>query len=313
MTQSTTTGTPPRAAPQQDDASAVAARVDELLGKFDTVETPGVREAAEDLVATIMRFYGAGIERITTILAEHAPGAELLDRLAADELVGGLFALHDLHPLPVRQRVSDALDSVRPYLGSHSGDVELLDIDEEGVVRLRLKGNCDGCPSSAVTVKLAIEDAVRKAAPEIADIAVEGMAQPETTATGPGGRPLLPLASESDNGGSAVAETAEWVNLDELVSLSEGELTSVGIGGASVLVCNVAGSLYAYRDRCPACDTELGRAELHGGELRCPGCARSYDVRLAGREERDSNLHLEPLPLLADHGGVRLAVPEVAR
>ncbi|KGI80691.1 hypothetical protein IL38_15120 [Actinopolyspora erythraea] len=287
--------------------------MDELLGKFDSAETPGVREAAEDLVATIMRFYGAGIERITTLLAEHAPGTEVLERLAADELVGGLLALHDLHPVPVRQRVAEALDSVRPYLGSHSGDVELLDVDAEGVVRLRLKGNCDGCPSSAVTVKLAIEDAVRKAAPEVADIAVEGMAQPETTAAGPGGRPLLPLASDSDNGGSTVPESAAWVNLDGLARLSEGEFTSVEAGGTSVLLCNVDGSLYAYRDRCPDCGGELGRASLHGGELRCPGCARSYDVRLAGREEQDPNLHLEPLPLLADDGGVRLAVPEVAR
>ncbi len=55
---------------------------------------------------------------------------------------------------PRRPASSAALDSVRPYLGSHGGDVELLGVDEDaGAVHLRLLGSCDGCPSSAVTLQ----------------------------------------------------------------------------------------------------------------------------------------------------------------
>ena len=67
-----------------------------------------------------------------------------------------------------------ALESVRPFLGAHGGDVELLGLDGAiGAVHLRLLGSCDGCPSSAVTLRTAVESAIAEAAPEIVIIDVE--------------------------------------------------------------------------------------------------------------------------------------------
>ena len=80
-------------------------------------------------------------------------GPEALERLVEDELVASLLVLHGLHPKDTETRVVEALDEVRPYLGSHAGGVELLGVDPEGVVHLRLEGSCDGCPSSTMTVK----------------------------------------------------------------------------------------------------------------------------------------------------------------
>ncbi|MBK1784957.1 NifU family protein [Prauserella cavernicola] len=165
------------------DAGAVAERVEQLLGELDH-ERPQVREIAAELVRTLMGLYGAGLTRVTELADERG-----LDALAADPLVSSLLVLHDLHPRDTEQRVAAALDEVRPYLGSHAGDVEVVGIDDEGVLRLRLTGTCDGCPSSAVTAKYAIEDAVRAAAPELTGVEVAGVAEP----AGPGGRPLLPL------------------------------------------------------------------------------------------------------------------------
>ena len=91
---------------------------------------------------------------------------------ASDELVGHLLLLHGLHPVPLAERVTGALEEVRPYLGSHGGDVELLAV-EAGVARLRLKGSCSGCPSSTVTLRSAVEDAIRRAAPDIEEIVAE--------------------------------------------------------------------------------------------------------------------------------------------
>jgi len=87
------------------------------------------------------------------------------------------LVVHDLHPLDLETRVARALERVRPYLGSHGGDVKLLGV-EDGVVLLRLEGSCQGCPSSTVTMKLAIEKAIEEAAPEILRIEVEGVADP---------------------------------------------------------------------------------------------------------------------------------------
>ena len=71
-----------------------------------------------------------------------------------------------------------ALDDVRPYLGSHGGDVELLGV-ENGVARVRLEGTCNGCPSSTVTLRNAIEEAIMGAAPELERVEAEGVAEPQ--------------------------------------------------------------------------------------------------------------------------------------
>src|SRR4051794_24400960 len=111
--------------------------------------------------------YGEGLSRI--VAAESLP--------VEDELVAHLLFLHGLHPVPVSERVSRALDEVRPYLLAHGGGVELLAIDD-GVVRLRLDGACHGCPSSAVTLRSAVEEAIRRAAPDVERIEVDGAVEP---------------------------------------------------------------------------------------------------------------------------------------
>ena len=132
------------------------------------------RQRAEELVGLVTDLYGNGLERVLHIL----DGMGRLDddavaALARDDLVSGLLLVHGLHPYPIEQRIEAALTRVRPYLGSHGGNVELIGVDDMGVVRLRLLGSCDGCPSSAVTLQLAVEGAVEDAAPEITGIEVE--------------------------------------------------------------------------------------------------------------------------------------------
>ncbi len=100
-------------------------------------------------------------------------------RLLDDELVASLLLLHGLHPHDLMDRVQQALVDVRPYLGSHGGDVEILELDEvTGTLRLGLLGSCDGCPSSTATLKYSVERAIQEAAPEIVHIEVEGLAAP---------------------------------------------------------------------------------------------------------------------------------------
>jgi Fe-S cluster biogenesis protein NfuA len=129
-------------------------------------------ERAEQLVLEVTDLYGAGLERMLDIAAGAKP--ELVDAFAADDLIASLLLVHGLHPHPVERRIEDALDSVRPYLGSHGGDVELLGVSG-GVARLRLNGTCDGCPSSTVTLKHSIETAIMRAAPDLDGVEAEGI------------------------------------------------------------------------------------------------------------------------------------------
>ncbi|HED54442.1 MAG TPA: NifU family protein [Phycisphaerales bacterium] len=72
--------------------------------------------------------------------------------------------------LPLRERVLRILNLIRPAVQSDGGDVELIDISDEGVVRIRLHGSCVGCPSSSVTLKLGIERNLKEHIPEITSV-----------------------------------------------------------------------------------------------------------------------------------------------
>jgi Fe-S cluster biogenesis protein NfuA len=142
------------------EAQRKIGRLERLIGELETLD--GVAGAtALEAAHALVEVYGEGLARIVTRLDP----PRVLD-MAEDEMVAHLLLVHGLHPLDLRTRIARALDEVRPYLQSHSGEVELEAI-EPPAVRLRLTGSCHGCPSSTVTLKLAIEAAIRKAAPEI--------------------------------------------------------------------------------------------------------------------------------------------------
>ena len=288
----------------------VSARVEELLGALGSGAFGAAAPAAEELVSLLVELYGDGLAQIMTVLAEQGTqGEAMIAKIADDPLVESLLLLHGLHPLEVDARIQRALDRVRPYLGSHAGGVEYLGVTD-GIARLKLEGSCSGCPSSTVTVQLAIEGAVMDAAPEVTEVVVDGM----TAAPEPG---LLQIGRRPDdhslvNGAEPVQAAAGgigWVTLQNIGPPSSRPV-SASADGTSVLVCSVRGTLYAYRDCCASCGSSLADGELDRELLTCPGCGSRYDVRLAGRSLDDSALHLDPLPLLADSQGVRVAVPE---
>jgi Fe-S cluster biogenesis protein NfuA len=67
----------------------------------------------------------------------------------------------------IRDRVAKALERVRPYLQSDGGDIDLIDVTEDGTVKVKLKGACHGCPYSLQTLKAGVEQAIMKEVPEI--------------------------------------------------------------------------------------------------------------------------------------------------
>jgi Fe-S cluster biogenesis protein NfuA len=148
------------------DLREVGDHIEALMGDLRSRLDPRGWERVEALVGLVTDLYGGGLERVLELVDEDAA-----KRLVADDLVGSLLILHGLHPLDLATRVADALDSVRPYLASHGGDVEVIALDEdEGRLRLRMLGSCDGCPSSSVTLQLAVREAIEAAAPEVVHI-----------------------------------------------------------------------------------------------------------------------------------------------
>ncbi len=277
------------------DLRAVGDRIEELVGALGASPDPRAREQGEELVRLLMEIYGAGLARVV----ELAP--ELGERLADDPLVASLLVLHGLHPLDTDTRIRKALDGVRPYLGSHGGGVHFVGVEND-VAMLRLEGSCDGCPSSTVTVKLAIEKALLEAAPEISRVHVENVTEPAPAS------PLLQIQRRKGSPPGAALGPGEWIRLGSAPLFDGSDVAAVDVAGQRVVVCRVGESLYAYRDAC-ACGSLLATASLHEGLLTCPTCARRFDLKAAGRCLDDAARHLEPLPLLDESGTVRIAVP----
>jgi Fe-S cluster biogenesis protein NfuA/nitrite reductase/ring-hydroxylating ferredoxin subunit len=263
-------------------------------------------ERAQELVREVVGLYGAGLERMIKLSGD--PG--MAERLATDDLVASLLLVHGLHPHDVHRRVSDALDRVRPYLGSHGGDVDLIEVTQgpEGAgVLLAFKGSCKSCPSSAVTLELAVEDAVRAAAPEISSIEVVA-AEPATASKMIPAESLLAHVHSNgpSNGPSNGHSQTTWHPVPELAELEPGEVGGFAVSGTTVLACRVDDQTFAYRDYCPVCDDSLAGAALHGALLRCPRCPADFDVVHAGAGP--DGTHLDPLPLLTRDGVLSVAL-----
>lgn len=75
--------------------------------------------------------------------------------------------MDNLQKKDLLQKITSAIETVRPYLKADGGDVELIDVTDDFVVKVRLTGACDGCPFSMMTLRAGIEQAVRRNVPEI--------------------------------------------------------------------------------------------------------------------------------------------------
>src|SRR5215208_5606 len=283
-------------------------RIVTMLEEIESFEDSEASAKTAEMVQILLELYGEGLGRIVESVGRLG-SEDLKDELLGDELITHLLLLHGLHPVDVETRVLGALDEVRPYLESHGGNVQFLGIGD-GVARVRLEGGCDGCPSSTMTLKLAIEEAVQKAAPELEGVEAEGVAEPPprpTTAfvAAPTMRKKKRKQPE-ENGASS------WTTVGELDLPGRGMLAKE-IAGERVLFLKLAGNLYAYRNVCPGCGTSLEQGELRVADLTCSGCGRRFDARRAGRSLDDaSQLHLEPVPLLEDEDDTVKVVPPSA-
>jgi Fe-S cluster biogenesis protein NfuA/nitrite reductase/ring-hydroxylating ferredoxin subunit len=282
---------------QTDD---IGERVESLLAQLARQGGKAAAATAEDLVKVLVDFYGSGLARIVEVLgAESDP----VRALAEDPLVSSQLILHGLHPVDVDTRIERALDTVRPYLGSHAGGVAYLGIDDEGVAHLKLEGGCHGCPSSSLTVRMTIEEAVLEAAPELGGIEVDGQAErPE---------PLLQIGRGPGRPPSDPAPV--WRHLSAREMPQPGAVSAITVDGQPLLVARLGESWYCYADRCAGCGAVLTGVDgaLTGDTLTCLGCRLRYDLRHAGRAADGSGLHLVPIPLLDDVSGIRVAVSAV--
>jgi Fe-S cluster biogenesis protein NfuA/nitrite reductase/ring-hydroxylating ferredoxin subunit len=245
----------------------------------------------ETLVGTLER---EGDERALLLLqlvdAIHRPALELLARGERDHpLVRALLAMYDLAEPEPEVAIEEALDEIRPYVESHGGAVELVEISD-GVVRVRMSGACEGCAASAMTLRRGIETAIRERLPQIKGVIAE---------EGPG--PPAPQLLQLEN-----------VKRPQFVGVSEtpptGELGAIEVEGVPVLLANVGGEMYAFRNGCAVDGMPLDGGRLTGTVLVCPWHNCAYDARSGKRLDDTEQEGLAAVPVAVEDESVRVAV-----
>ena len=313
--------------PEEDgDFQKRLERIETLIQQIQSSGDPATQASAQELVEVLLELHATGLEQLLDIVWETGEAGERIihEELPEDDLVSSLLILHGLHPLGLEARVQQALEKVRPYMDSHGGGVELLEI-QNGVVRLRLEGSCESCRASTLTLKYAVEDAIYEAAPEVTDVEAVGLPGEEESTDDS----FIPLDQASANGASPSGtqqngarqpasngrpgEKGEWHEVSGLAALEEGAVRAKQVAGQSVLFFSIDGSRYAYGSACPNCHQSLDAAQLEGTTLACPHCACAFDVVRAGRAtDASADVQLEPIPLLEEEGRVNVALPAAA-
>lgn len=267
-------------------------RIQELVEQIDALPDVKAREMMQECMQEVLSFYGYGLERILGIISKGSNTAakEIYNNMLGDNFVNGLLLIHDLHPFDLRTRLNLALEKVRPYMDSHGGSVEIVSL-EKGIAKLKLNGNCKGCPSSSATLELGIKQAIEENCPDLLGLEVEGATSINLTGYGKEKTP-------SSQG---------WKNISGVDKLRNGEMQPVEVVGTSLIICKVNDNMYAYRNNCPGCDLPLNTGKLEDNIISCK-LGHAYDIQQAGKCTDDEDLHLDPFPLLQEEGIIKVAV-----
>lgn len=267
-------------------------RLDRLVQLFEHHPDEQVRAQVMELLALVDALHRGGLGRIVENLAP-----ERYEELLHEPAVNTLLTLYDLAPLDPLEQVEMVLDGVRPYLNSHGGMVEALKV-EDGVVHLRLGGSCNGCAASNQTLQRVIETALREGFAGFQAIEVHEPAQPSN-------KRFLPVISATQ---AAKLNKPVFTAVGTPEIVPPGTLKGVEVAGTRVLLCNIAGEIYAYQNACPGSLLPLDVAQLQGTSLLCPWHSCVFDARSGKRLDNQQAGRLAVIPVAIRDGQIQLAL-----
>lgn len=281
----------PAAPPEEPTFETAAARVDEARAALDEL-APDDARAALDLQQAVEAFHRPALVSIVKTLRDDPRGKELLFELVDDPAVRAVLALHGIIRADPITRANQALASVRPYMQSHGGDVEIVRI-EGGTAFVRMQGSCNGCSMTAVTLQEGVSEALVTGVDEVDR--VEVLDDEPTTA-------FIPVGAVGRKAGTDTG----WVRGPTVDELVEGQIHRVDLEAAdgtpeSFVVTNVGQTLAVFRNACVHQGLSLDGGLIDDGVLVCPWHGFRFDAT-SGECVSAPGAQLEPMPSRVDDG-----------
>jgi Fe-S cluster biogenesis protein NfuA len=158
-------------------------KIQQLIEQVEAFPDKNASVLLHECLQSVLALYGEGWARVLQLVKNAgADGEKIHNAFIHDRLVRSLLLIHGLHPQSLETRLQEALGKIRPYLQSHGGNVELISLEND-VAKLRLQGTCKTCPSSTITLELAVRQAIEAACPDLLGFEVEGIVPPIAQAT----------------------------------------------------------------------------------------------------------------------------------
>jgi nitrite reductase/ring-hydroxylating ferredoxin subunit/Fe-S cluster biogenesis protein NfuA len=249
---------------QRTDLSGFVGDIQRLEAIFETWdETP--RSAAEAYRRAIEALNGEALRRLVRALKADPAALAAMKSAVADEVVYAVLRRHEIVKPSLTERVEVALESVRPMLASHGGDVELVKVAPPAV-DVRFLGACNGCPASALTFHAGVKKAVQDACPEITEIhQVKGL--------GGGGEGGVRFISPF-----AIGAKGDWILACSLADIPEGGVRASEVGGEPVLLTRQGSVVSCFQNACAHMGLALDAGAIENGVLTCPHHDFQYDL-----------------------------------
>jgi len=241
----------------------------------------------------IEEFNRVPLIKIVRHLKQSQEGKTLLMEMVKDPDIYALFLKHKIVRPDIKTEVAKVIELIKPYVRSHGGDVELVDVKGD-TVYVRMKGACQGCSQVSATLNEGILEAIRSRVPEINKIELVKDIPSEA----------FVLFDENKN------KSIKWKRIFKLIDCKEKELLSYKDTDISVILINWNGTVYAYKDCCAHQGLPLSQGTIDGnGILTCPWHGFQYDITTG--ECLTSNLvQLEPVPVKIEEGWVYVGVSD---
>jgi len=273
-----------------------------LLESIEQHPEEAVRNHVRALVYTLLDLHHGALQRITEIVSAQPTGEKILQEMNDDELVQAVLMIHELMAQPLETRIENALEIARQQLKIYGADVELVEV-RNGVASLKLFGGASTANVSTTILKAEIEHALHEHTPDLLNVEYEDTIAPTRP---PKLVQILPRQAVQDK--SATKEF--YMPIIRADQVPDNKLRVVETGGINLLLCNVAGTVYAFQNACAEDSSALDASVLEDGVLTCPCHGYQFDVRQRGRSLTDANLRLDSLPMRVENEVVKVALPK---